>query len=190
VLIGLHTCGDLTPSMLRVFGDAGAWQPGVPGGAAWSRPAAIVNVGCCYHLLTEAAAAPPAAGDGFPLSAKVCRGSPRNPRRFLTLSDHTSIRAYVPNPPQVARLGLRLGGARMLACQAVERWAATGEAEGAGVAGQRQFTFQKHFYRGVLQCVLAEHYAGFTEEGERASRGRGGRSWDQAVNASPRESRP
>ena len=42
--------------MLRVFRNGKAWSPpesGVDERSGWGQPAAIVNVGCCYHLLTE-----------------------------------------------------------------------------------------------------------------------------------------
>lgn len=39
-MVGLHTCGDLAPSTLRMF---------------VSKPelVAVCSVGCCYHLLSE-----------------------------------------------------------------------------------------------------------------------------------------
>ncbi|XP_070709930.1 probable methyltransferase-like protein 25 [Pempheris klunzingeri] len=40
VLVGLHTCGDLAPSTLRMF-------------VAKPELAAVCSVGCCYHLLSE-----------------------------------------------------------------------------------------------------------------------------------------
>ncbi|KAG7257080.1 hypothetical protein CRUP_027730 [Coryphaenoides rupestris] len=40
VMVGLHTCGDLAPSTLRMF-------------AARRELASVCSVGCCYHLLTE-----------------------------------------------------------------------------------------------------------------------------------------
>ncbi|KAM7367147.1 hypothetical protein PAMP_015071 [Pampus punctatissimus] len=40
VMVGLHTCGDLAPSTLRMF-------------VAKSELAAVCSVGCCYHLLSE-----------------------------------------------------------------------------------------------------------------------------------------
>uniref|UniRef100_A0AAQ6IRL8 Methyltransferase domain-containing protein n=1 Tax=Anabas testudineus TaxID=64144 RepID=A0AAQ6IRL8_ANATE len=40
VMIGLHTCGDLAPSTLRMF-------------VAKPELAAVCSVGCCYHLLSE-----------------------------------------------------------------------------------------------------------------------------------------
>ncbi|XP_039617700.1 methyltransferase-like protein 25 [Polypterus senegalus] len=40
VMVGLHTCGDLAPSTLRIF-------------TAKSELKAVCSVGCCYHLLSE-----------------------------------------------------------------------------------------------------------------------------------------
>lgn len=40
VLVGLHTCGDLAPTTLRLFHES----PTVK---------AMINVGCCYNLMTE-----------------------------------------------------------------------------------------------------------------------------------------
>jgi hypothetical protein len=39
ILIGLHTCGDLAATMIKLFEKSSA--------------KALVNVGCCYHRLTE-----------------------------------------------------------------------------------------------------------------------------------------
>ncbi|XP_077195060.1 putative methyltransferase-like protein 25 isoform X2 [Paroedura picta] len=40
VMVGLHTCGDLAPSTLRIF-------------TAKPEIKAVCSVGCCYHLLSE-----------------------------------------------------------------------------------------------------------------------------------------
>ncbi|XP_030295627.1 putative methyltransferase-like protein 25 isoform X1 [Sparus aurata] len=40
IVVGLHTCGDLAPSTLRMF-------------VAKAELAAVCSVGCCYHLLSE-----------------------------------------------------------------------------------------------------------------------------------------
>ena len=120
LLLGLHTCGDLTPSMLRVFGNRDAWTTVGEEGAAlesapasWGQPAGIVNVGCCYHLLTEL------EDDG---GAVVTRGQ-------AEVAGALSTEAGFPLSRSVAGLGLQLGlSARMLACQAVERWPTKGEA--------------------------------------------------------------
>uniref|UniRef100_A0A8C6TK78 Methyltransferase like 25 n=1 Tax=Neogobius melanostomus TaxID=47308 RepID=A0A8C6TK78_9GOBI len=53
VLVGLHTCGDLAPSSLRMF-------------VAKTELSAVCSVGCCYHLLSEEF--DPNSVCGFPLS--------------------------------------------------------------------------------------------------------------------------
>ncbi|XP_023647123.2 probable methyltransferase-like protein 25 isoform X1 [Paramormyrops kingsleyae] len=59
VLVGLHTCGDLAPSTLRMF-------------AAKQELRALCSVSCCYHLLSEEFDHPagdgPTGGWGFPMS--------------------------------------------------------------------------------------------------------------------------
>ncbi len=40
VLMGLHTCGDLAPSMLRVFSES-------------ERVAGLASVGCCYMKMAD-----------------------------------------------------------------------------------------------------------------------------------------
>lgn len=39
-MVGLHTCGDLAPSTLRIF-------------TSKAEVKAVCSVGCCYHLLSE-----------------------------------------------------------------------------------------------------------------------------------------
>ncbi|KAI9323275.1 methyltransferase domain-containing protein [Dichotomocladium elegans] len=46
LICGLHTCGDLSPMIMRLFAESK------------DQVACLVNVGCCYHYLA----------DGFPLS--------------------------------------------------------------------------------------------------------------------------
>ena len=43
IVVGLHCCGDLSPAMLRLFARGGP-SDGM---------AAVVNLGCCYHRLSE-----------------------------------------------------------------------------------------------------------------------------------------
>lgn len=52
IIIGLHTCGDLSSSIMRSFSECQD-----------SRVTAIINVGCCYHRLTEKKN----YNDGYPL---------------------------------------------------------------------------------------------------------------------------
>ena len=80
LLTGLHTCGDLASMMLRLFTSS----PEIT---------CFVNVGCCYHFLTEKDQKEDDITVGFPLSSTV-----RN-------------------------TGFKLGPtARMLSCQAPARW--------------------------------------------------------------------
>ncbi|CAG01909.1 unnamed protein product, partial [Tetraodon nigroviridis] len=66
VMVGLHTCGDLAPSTLRMF-------------VAKAELAAVCSVGCCYHLLSEQF--DPSAQEclqgacGFPLSQYLLQRS-------------------------------------------------------------------------------------------------------------------
>ncbi|XP_029317584.1 putative methyltransferase-like protein 25 [Cottoperca gobio] len=66
VMVGLHTCGDLAPSTLRMF-------------VAKPELVAVCSVGCCYHLLSEEF--DPAGQEclhsvcGFPLSQHLRDGS-------------------------------------------------------------------------------------------------------------------
>ncbi|XP_029452952.1 methyltransferase-like protein 25 isoform X2 [Rhinatrema bivittatum] len=54
VLVGLHTCGDLAPTTLRLF-------------AAKPEIKAMCSVGCCYHLLSEEFEKSAQESWGFPM---------------------------------------------------------------------------------------------------------------------------
>ncbi|CEP18406.1 hypothetical protein [Parasitella parasitica] len=81
LLTGLHTCGDLASMMLRLFTSS-------------SEITCFVNVGCCYHFLTEKGSSVEEDNTvGFPLSSAV------------------------------RKTGFKLGPtAKMLSCQAPARW--------------------------------------------------------------------
>lgn len=94
MLVGLHTCGNLAASSLRMFINS-------PRDVT-----CLVNVGCCYHLLVEDFDLNPpwldielqSSGVGFPLSAvyrdqKFCLG--RNARMLAAHS-----------PERVSHVGL------------------------------------------------------------------------------------
>ncbi|XP_032222309.2 probable methyltransferase-like protein 25 isoform X2 [Nematostella vectensis] len=61
VLVGLHTCGDLAPTAIKLFiGDESV--------------KALCLVGCCYHLLSQAGSGDIQGGDpGFPMSEYLQR---------------------------------------------------------------------------------------------------------------------
>jgi hypothetical protein len=54
ILIGLHTCGDLAATMIKLYENSSA--------------KALVNVGCCYHRLTEMEGSEENKFYGFPMS--------------------------------------------------------------------------------------------------------------------------
>ncbi|KAI4320676.1 hypothetical protein MLD38_034130 [Melastoma candidum] len=80
LLAGLHACGDLSVTLLRTFVES-------------EEVAAVISIGCCYNLLSEAVAGHVDTRCGFPLS-----------------------KGY-------ASTSLSLGkSARDLACQSADRW--------------------------------------------------------------------
>lgn len=82
LLCGLHTCGDLSSMMMRLFSSS----PEIT---------CLVNVGCCYHFLTEKAEYP----------------------------EEDELKLGFPVSNQVRKSGFKLGPtARMLSCQAPARW--------------------------------------------------------------------
>ncbi|KAF5198957.1 S-adenosyl-l-methionine-dependent methyltransferases superfamily protein [Thalictrum thalictroides] len=80
VLAGLHACGDLSVTMLRTFLEC-------------KEVRALVNIGCCYNLISEVGFETADSHCGFPVSFGVCSA------------------------------GFSLGkSARDLGCQSAERW--------------------------------------------------------------------
>lgn len=167
---------------MNVTGKPSAWSSNDSSTSGWGQPAAIVNVGCCYHLLTEAEERGKVGSDGRSvpnLSDEIPRGSSGDSKDAQGEGEDG-----FPLSSRVASLGLSLGiGARMLACQAVERWPTKGEVERSATSkvdtlancknekqvvgpeflsqklGEADLMFRKHFYRGVLQCILEERFA-------------------------------
>lgn len=177
-------------------GKPGAWSGDEPSSAGWGQPAAIVNVGCCYHLLTEAEEKGKVGSDG--------RSAPDLSTSGESNEDTPDEEDGFPLSKRVASLGLSLGiGARMLACQAVERWPTKGEVESSNLErraaaaepdrtedhddcmqqgaeqtdafsqklGEADMMFRKHFYRGLLQSVLQERFAKRPAEGKSERKG-------------------
>lgn len=58
VLVGLHTCGDLGPSMVKLFANSPAAR-------------GLVSVGCCYMKLNESRHEGPKDGKAYPMSKHV-----------------------------------------------------------------------------------------------------------------------
>lgn len=97
VLVGLHTCGDLGPTMLRVF-------------AACPHAQGLVSVGCCYMKMTTAEnqlqpmaqVPPPATSSGKVPSLPLVRGEvPSQPLVPGELPSQPLIPGEVPSQPHV-----------------------------------------------------------------------------------------
>ncbi|KAI9189553.1 hypothetical protein H9P43_000986 [Blastocladiella emersonii ATCC 22665] len=162
-LIGLHTCGDLSPITLRMWRDSTA--------------ALVINVGCCYNHISEPYEdkfeedmLAPGTRDKF-LKTRIINA----PRGATTETDPSSAAAAsamwttdgaaaaaAPTPmplapdaacsgaagfpmsSAVAALDVHLGWtARMLACQSTCRWSTQGDAAAEA--------FRRHLYRALLQ---------------------------------------
>ncbi|KAI9488371.1 methyltransferase domain-containing protein [Zychaea mexicana] len=113
LVCGLHACGDLSSLMLRLFIKSNAIT-------------SLVNVGCCYHFLTE-------------------EHQPRNNE-----SPSSSIPAGFPLSGFVKdQLDYRMGSiAHMLACQTPSRWSDKQE--------ETLKSFEHHFFRALLQYIMVE----------------------------------
>ncbi|KAI8922665.1 methyltransferase domain-containing protein [Entophlyctis helioformis] len=91
IVCGLHTCGDLASTMVRSFVRQ-------QGHVSDVRVAALVNLGCCYQILSE--------------------NDPTDPNR----TEHAGF----PMSETVKSLNVHLGlNMRMVACQATQRWTTT-----------------------------------------------------------------
>jgi hypothetical protein len=114
LLCGLHTCGDLGSSSLRLFTEGDA--------------RALVNVGCCYNLLTEEESNSITIKtnydkSGFPLS-------------------HW-LRSSMSSAKDGTLIGLT---GRHLACQAPSRWLSQVDTV--------KTAFERNYYRALLQVSI------------------------------------
>jgi hypothetical protein len=140
-LIGLHTCGDLSPMTLRMWRQSSA--------------SLIVNVGCCYnHVSEEDEMFEDASSLTLEerLKQKVIKSSrkPRillqNPGADTTASKNSDVYGF-PMSKCVNNFGIKLGWtARMLACQSTCRWVVQGK--------EAQDSFLRHLYRALLQSLI------------------------------------
>jgi hypothetical protein len=173
VLVGLHACGDLTPSLLRTFACADA-------------AVAVVVVGCCYNLLTEAQPRNGSGGEraaAFTILRDTAAAAARRRRAAgdapqpgsgwasppLPDDDVDGAHACAPGFPlsaAAAALKLRLGrGARMLACQSGDRWrTAAGAPSDANT--------QRQCFRAAMDVVLRRFFPDAAADTLCVSRGR------------------
>jgi hypothetical protein len=120
ILIGLHTCGELTPTMLRLFARSthAAATAGADGGSdGGSKLAGLLAVGCCYNLLAPAAPTAASSGGGeivkredelvcFPLSEAIRIATQQQPSHASAV-DGASTCGTEP-PLEILRLSRKL----------------------------------------------------------------------------------
>ena len=173
VLVGLHTCGDLGPTMLRVFHHAG---PAVH---------ALVNVGCCYMKLSEAGCSPgcheaaepnkeerrPCQPAGDP--ADVLEQDTQDARKTTTTPSAQASPFGFPMSDCVASLGLTAGfHIREYACHSLTAYACRLKAAASAGDGRGEASLRLHGRRAILELLLARRGRGrgaSTTSGEMAS---------------------
>lgn len=125
-LTGLHTCGNLAPSCLRIYTENDQIE-------------AVCNIGCCYHLLTE-------QFSEFVYRAIRRERSPDSKKREICDASEEQLdkRFGFPMSQYLFECKAKLGrNARMLSCQSVHRLVDVKE------------TRNNHlFYRALLEVLI------------------------------------
>lgn len=125
-LTGLHTCGNLAPSCLRIYSEN-------------SQIEAVCNIGCCYHLLTE-------QFSKFVYRAIRCERSPESKKRETCEQSEEPIENTFgfPMSQYLIDRETKLGrNARMLACQSVHR-----------VVDKKELPNDHLFFRALLELLI------------------------------------
>lgn len=125
-LSGLHTCGNLAPSCLRIFSEN-------------KQIMAVCNIGCCYHLLTEQFST-------FIYKAIRRERSPESKKREVCerTEDVNENTFGFPMSQFLIDQKTQLGrNARMLACQSVHR-----------VVDRKELPNDHLFYRALLELLI------------------------------------
>ncbi|XP_031637289.1 methyltransferase-like protein 25 [Contarinia nasturtii] len=138
-LTGLHTCGNLAPSCLRIFSEN-------------KQISAVCNIGCCYHLLTE-------QFSQFVYTSIRRERSPESRKREVCdLPDGMDAIDGFPMSQYLIERKTKLGrNARMLACQSVHR-----------VVDRKELPNNHLFFRALLEVLIQRkcpEYVGRIEVG-------------------------
>lgn len=123
---GLHTCGNLAPSCLRIFRENEQIQ-------------AVCNIGCCYHLLTE-------QFSQFVYRSIRRERSPESKKREVCVQSDSvdEITIGFPMSQYLIDRKTKLGrNARMLACNSVHR-----------VIDKKELPNDHLFYRALLEVLI------------------------------------
>ena len=192
LMCALHACGDLTPTLLRCFGES-------------RECAALVAVPCCYNLLTvhdeearaikrrqpaDTDAADAAAGfvpaialsaapvAGFPLSTAPLRSTMPHSARMVACQ-----REAAGLPPSWLPRGQRSWGHH-----SEERGGATEQAVPPGEALPQPLAAQ--LMRCLLEALVREHYSDLVPSGQRLPSGSGGVRSSSGCTPQQRRPRP
>ena len=182
VLVGLHTCGDLAPTLLRLAATATPGQSGRhaasgdDSAAGRSLCAGVVSLGCCYHRVSECAAGggPEAveagAEDGGPNASDGAADEACEAWRGVgTVPSGAEAFSNLPMSAHCRSLGVSLGEiALKLSLQPVWRWP-----HPLTPLGETARRCRHHLFRCVLECRLRELRAAGETEGAGAARGDG-----------------
>lgn len=126
-LSGLHTCGNLAPSCLRIYGEN-------------HQIAAVCNIGCCYHLLNE-------QFSEFTYRSIRRERSPESIRREVcepAAAEPLEKRYGFPISQYLIERREKLGrNARMLACQSIHR-----------VIDRKELPNDHLFFRALLEVLI------------------------------------
>ena len=173
VLVGLHACGDLTPTLLRLAASAvgrsaaaaaaaedDASKDAAAAGDTSCRPrcAGVVSVGCCYHMVSEPienAERPSLAVTTTPSSSDAVGPSSNKipPEAYDAYDDDTGEQlSNFPMSSHCKGLGLALGEIALhLSLQAVWRWPVPHTSIAETTSRCRQ-----HLFRCVLEARLQQ----------------------------------
>ena len=136
LVTGLHTCGDLATSTLRIF--------------ARSEASALITLGCCYNHISP---------DDFPLSDMARKA--RRETHFSFTRDHGMLATQTPQR-WIEKDNEHQQHAHLL-CKASAESSEQQQADEA--RPEDDATFLKHWYRAVLQTILDAHHIAVPREG-------------------------
>lgn len=134
-LAGLHTCGDLGPSCLRIYNSS-------------EHMMSVCNIGCCYNMLNE-------KYDKF-THKRIARERDersRLPERCAADVPLDTLNAFgFPMSQHLDERKMVLGrNARMLSCQSIDRTVA-----------QHAKPHSHLFYRALLELLIAQNFPEYT----------------------------
>lgn len=131
-LTGLHTCGNLAPSCLRIYNTS-------------EHVMALCNIGCCYHLMSEQFST-----FNYERIRRKRDSSSKSPERCNPDIPIDELNFYgFPMSEYLIKQNFALGrNARMLACQSIYR-----------VIEQKGLPHIHLFYRALLEVLIKQKFS-------------------------------